>query len=432
MKIHFVACAAFAVLALLSPRALPGEELTPADKAQIAAINAELDKLMLEIMAADEAERAKGKELCLISSDMADKIKRVVRGYADKDPVNLARALEHFMLTNPHFLAKKCGDAFRYPYIFKVFRDFPQENGHRFADFLANPRLSDSEAADLLLAANGYADTFNIHARIPDAVFLRRIAACLKANDPEQASSHRVVLNFHDVRNIKARTCDKAYVALAFRYPKGDFPHEYLYDEKYQTFAQRDPLIAAARDFVAKKLARLDAVDALEKDLREQATLQLSPEEYDSVFKTWRALGGGTAPDAELMLTLDNLFAQAALNAKRAPSDRDRAMTMHLAQRARELLQKDKVEIAPLEESAIRSPDSVWVWFRNPLAVRVYKQRDPLNPHRDVALEKFLDDCESRHAKGELFPLTKERPAPPEKPAAPVPPAPPAAPAAAK
>ena len=271
MKKHIGIFVIFMALLLSSSRAYPAEKLSPADKKQIEAINKDLNKLMLEIMAADSAERAKGRELCVFSCDMADKIKEVVRGYADKDPVNLARALEHFMLTNPHFLAKKCGDAFRYPYIFKVFRDFPQENGHRFADFLANPRLSDSEAADLLLATNEYADTFNIHARIPDAVFLRRIASCLKVNDPEQASSHRVVLSFHDVRNIKARTCDKAYVALAFRYPKGDFPHEYLYDENYQTFAQRDPLIAAARDFVAKKLARLDAVDALEKDLREQA-----------------------------------------------------------------------------------------------------------------------------------------------------------------
>ena len=117
MKIHFVVCAAFAVLALLSPRALPGEELTPADQAQIAAINAELDKLMPEIMAADEAERAKGKRLSLIMSDMALKIQAYILDCAKKDPATLARALERFMLTNPHFLAKKCGDAFRYPYM---------------------------------------------------------------------------------------------------------------------------------------------------------------------------------------------------------------------------------------------------------------------------------------------------------------------------
>ena len=163
---------------------------------------------MIEIMAADEAERAKGRELCLISSDMAIKIKQVVRGYAVKDPVNLARALEHFMLTNPHFLAKKCGDAFRYPYIFKIFRDYPQVNGHRFADFLANPRLSDSEAADLLLATNEYADTFNIHAYIPDVIFLHRIASCLNVNDPEQASSHSIALTWDDIRNVNVRTCD--------------------------------------------------------------------------------------------------------------------------------------------------------------------------------------------------------------------------------
>ncbi|MBP5233676.1 MAG: hypothetical protein J6333_09735, partial [Planctomycetes bacterium] len=314
------------------------------------------------------------------------------------------------------------GDAFRYPYIFKIFRDYPQVNGHRFADFLANPRLSDSEAADLLLATNEYADTFNIHARIPDAVFLRRIASCLNVDDPEQASSHRLVLTWDDVRNIKARTCDKAYVTLNFRYPDGDFPHKYLYDKEYQTFAQRDPLIAAAKEFVAKKLARLDAVDALEKDLRGQATLQLAPEEYDGVLQAWQKLGGGPAPDAELALTLDNLFAQAALNAKRAPSDRDKAMTRHLAQRARELLQKDKVEIAALDANAYRSPEGVWTWFRNPLAVRVYKHPDPLNQHRDVALEKFLKDYEARHDKGELFRDPQEPAAPadkPEKPARP-------------
>ena len=226
MKIHFAACAAFALLALLSPRALPGEESANADERQIAAINAELDKLMLEIMAADEAERAKGERLSLISSDMAFKIEKYILGCAEKDPATLARALERFMLTNPHFLAKKCGDAFRFPYVFTVFRDHPQEIGHRFADYLANPQLADSEVADLLLITNGYADTFNIYAQIPDRVFLRRIASCIKVNDPEQASSHRVVLNWQDVRNVKARTCDKAYATLCFRYPEGDFPHE--------------------------------------------------------------------------------------------------------------------------------------------------------------------------------------------------------------
>ena len=422
MKNHIVTLALVGALLLSPLPMMSAEKLSSADKQQIETINKELNKLMIEIMAADEAERAKGRELCLISSDMAIKIKQVVRGYAVKDPVNLARALEHFMLTNPHFLAKKCGDAFRYPYIFKIFRDYPQVNGHRFADFLANPRLSDSEAADLLLATNEYADTFNIHAYIPDVIFLHRIASCLNVNDPEHASSHSIALTWDDIRNVKVRTCDKAYAVLLFRYPKGDFPHEYLYDEKYQTFAQRDPLIAVARDFVAKKLARLDAVDALEKDLRGQATLQLSPAEYDSVFKTWQTLGGGTAPDAELTLTLDNLFVQAALNAKRAPSERDQAMTRHLAARARELLQKDKVEIAPLKESDTRSPESVWTWFRNQLAVRVYKQRDPLNPHRNIALEKFLKDYEARHDKGELFRDPQEPAAPadkPEKPARP-------------
>ena len=83
---------------------------------------------------------------------------------------------------------------------------------------------------------------------------------------------------------------------------------------------------------------------------------------------------------------------------------------MHLAQRARELLQKDKVEIAPLEESAIRSPESIWTWFRNSLAFRLYKQPDVLNETRDLALEKFLKVYEARHDKGEIFRLPGEEP----------------------
>ena len=339
---------------------------------------------------------------------MANKFEKAVYAFASKDPVNLARAMEHFMLTNRDFLDKKCGDAFRLPYICVVFRDYPQVIGHRFADFLADPQLSDSEAADLQLKINAYASAWNIYSRIPENVFLRRIASCLNVNDPEHASFHRVVLNFHDVRSITTRTCDKAYASLSMRYPQGDFPHKYLYDENYITFEQRDPLIAAAKEFVAKKLARLDAVEAQEKNLREQAFLQLSPAEYDSLLDTWQTLGGGSAPDAVLTLTLDMLFAQTAMNASRTPTERDRAMTLHLAARAREFLQKDKVETKPLGENAIRDPESVWTWFRNHLAYRLYKQPDFLNEDRDLALQKFLKVYESRHDRGELFRLPGE------------------------
>ena len=173
--------------------------------------------------------------------------------------------------------------------------------------------------------------------------------------------------------------------------------------------AARASLIAAAKEFVAKKLARIDAVEALEKNLREQATLQLSPAEYDSLLNTWQTMGGGSAPDAVLTLTLDTLFAQTARNAERTPTDRDKAITLHLAARAREILQKDKMEVQEFAKEDVRSPEAAWTWFRNHLAYRLYKQPDRLDETRDLALQNFLTVYEARHDRGELFRLPEDK-----------------------
>ena len=407
MKSKFF-CISF-VVAIFFQTVNAGEKLSGNDQKQVVTICKELDKLMEECLVAHAAAQAKGERLSLICSDIARKIKNAVAMDASKDPVNLARAMERFMLTNRNFLGKKCGDAFRFPYIFAVFRDHSDVIGNRFADFLANPQLSDSEAADLLQATEKYAAAFNVHSRIPEKIFLRRISSCLQENNAEQASGHRVVIDWNFARNFMARTCDKAYTAMLIRYPQSDLVKAYWYDKNYQTFEQRDTLIADAKEFVAKKLARLDAVEALEKNLREQAVLQLSPAEYDSVLDTWQTLGGGSAPDAILTLTLDALFAQTALNAKRAPTERDREMTLHLAARARELLQKDKVEIPEFAKDGVRSPEAAWAWFRNHLAYRLYKQPNPLNEIRDLALQKFLTVYEARHDRGELFRLPEDK-----------------------
>jgi len=321
----------------------------------------------------------------------------------------MARALEHFMVTNPDFTAERCTQTFRLAYVLLLFRDCPGVLGGRFNEYLSDSRVPDNHAFYLLQAMDGFRGTFNIDLHVSERLVLERLAKCMRNDDKR----FDVEYNFPNKGKVVWRLRDLAYMILCNRYKSVDLDPYIDYD----SIPKREAFIEKGQKFIADKLARMDLTDAMERYLREQARLQLSPTEYDSVLQTWRSLGGGTAPDAELTLTLDNLFAQAALNAKRAPTDRDQAMTRHLAARARELLQKDKVEIAPLEESAIRSPDSVWVWFRNPLAVRVYKQKgDPLNGDRDLALRKFLLVYEARHDRGELFRDPQELAAPAEKP----------------
>lgn len=403
---------AFAIALRFCPAA---ETLGKSDAAQVQKFERALTDMMGRLKKLAERTRKDKllpREPQPFGDDEAFEILGEIAKVSEESPVNMARALENFMTSNPDFTAGRCTQTFRLAYVLLLFRDYPGELGGRFNKYLVDSRVSDDHAFYLLQATEGYRDDFNIDMHISERLVLERLAKCMRNNDRQ----FDVEFNFPEKGRVVWRLRDFAYMFLCERYESEDL-NPYI---DYDSIPKREAFIAKGQKFIADKLARMDLTDAMERYLREQARLQLSPEEYDSVFKTWRTLGGGTAPDAELMLTLDNLFAQAALNAKRAPSDRDKAMTMHLAQRARELLQKDKVEIAPLGEDDIRYPESVWTWFRNPLAVRVYKQKgDPLNGDRDLALRKFLLVYEARHDRGELFPLPKEEPAPPEKPAAP-------------
>ena len=118
------------------------------DKRQIKLFAQKLTAMMAELKPVEARTRAEKfpRDPHPLIDDEASNILDQILIMAEQSPVNMARALENFMLNDPAFKAGGRCPTFRYAYMYLVFRDNPSTLLPRFNAFLANPRLPDMEA----------------------------------------------------------------------------------------------------------------------------------------------------------------------------------------------------------------------------------------------------------------------------------------------